>query len=188
MSMFSARILSALPRRRFYTFLPSSASTSSFALLHAYPSNSPHAKSYNDIPSSNTSTAPPPRNPTNHADAPPAKPTTQPDSAYWNDQSPAIKSSSSSTRPAPEPSDSPLTGQVESVEINVAPGVKLEGHKRQVVGAVLDLLKGNVTVHKMSRSFWAEDAVFEDNMNKAVGINEVEGHAVSGLPHVRDWV
>ncbi|KAF8543802.1 hypothetical protein BDD12DRAFT_874026 [Trichophaea hybrida] len=127
--MFLARIISTLPRRRFYTYLPSSAPTPGFALLHSYSSTHPYAKPYNDVSPSNTSSS--------------------------------------------------LTGQVESVEINVAPGIALEGHKRQVVGAVLDLLQGKVTVQKMSRSFWAEDAVFEDNMNKAIGINEVEGHVWS---------
>ncbi|KAA8894348.1 hypothetical protein FN846DRAFT_763780, partial [Sphaerosporella brunnea] len=66
------------------------------------------------------------------------------------------------------------TGQVESVEIQVAPGLELKGHQRQIVAAVLDLLQGKVTRQKMSRNFWALDAVFEDKMKKAVGIDEVD--------------
>jgi hypothetical protein len=110
----------------------------------------------------------------------PAQPHNQPtsESPYWDDRNPVTasgpRSHISPTQNAPEPSDSGLTGQVESVEIRVAPGVQLAGHARQIVAAVLDLLQGKVTRQKMSRKFWAQDAVFEDNMKKAVGIEEVD--------------
>jgi len=87
--------------------------------------------------------------------------------------SPAIPSGS-----PPEPSDSGLTGQVESVEINVAPGLQLTGHRRQIVAAILDLMQGKVTKQKMDPRFWCEDVVFENNVNKAVGLGEVEAQWV----------
>lgn len=45
---------------------------------------------------------------------------------------------------------------------------------RYVVGAVLDLLQGNVTRQVMSSRCWARDVVFEDGLNVAKGRGELE--------------
>lgn len=124
-----------------------------------------------DSPVSNTrtSTKPPPRNPVprNHADGP--EPMPQKDgSQYWEQQDKAIP------RNPPKPTDSKLAGQVETVELKLAPGVKLDGHLKQVVGSVLDLFQGKASKQRLA--YWREDSVFEDYMNKAVGKKEVEGH------------
>lgn len=47
-------------------------------------------------------------------------------------------------------------------------------------------MQGKVTLQKLSRRFWADDAVFEDNMNKAVGMDEVDAQWVSSSS-VRGW-
>lgn len=173
--------LRVLSRKRVFAFIPTGSRLLRYTSTHARVPPGGSMSSRNRAPSTATSTSPPPRTQSDHASAQKVEPTTAPDSAYWNDQSPATSSSAPGTRPAPEPSDSGLTGKVESVEINLAPGLELRGHMRQVVGAVLDLLQGKVNKQKMERRFWADDAVFEDWASKAVGIVEVDAKWVSAL-------
>ena len=207
--LFPARILQTVPRRvhsylprgaptpgpttaleRSYSYMPTLAPLCGllFRAYGTYPDytfRSEDGKPYPDAaPRSATIIPPPPRDQPNHAAAKPAEPTAVPDGAdYWNDMSPAIPHGGH-TYTAPAPASGP-TGLVDTLEIHCAPGVKLEGHRRQIVGAVLDLMQGKVTLQKMSRRFWAEDAVYEDNMNKAVGIDEVDAQWVSAHPSPR---
>lgn len=67
---------------------------------------------------------------------------------------------------------------MESLQIHCRDGIEIEGHNKQVVGAVLDMMQGKVTTAKMN--FWEEDdsnagvPVLENNINKAVGRQQVE--------------
>lgn len=61
---------------------------------------------------------------------------------------------------------------IENTNIKTADGVKLEGHKKTLVGSVLDLFAGRPSLQKLQ--LWADDAVFEDPIAVAKGRKEFE--------------
>ncbi|KAL7275992.1 hypothetical protein RUND412_001023 [Rhizina undulata] len=69
------------------------------------------------------------------------------------------------------PPKPPISGQIETVEINVLQGLTLQGHQREVIGSVLDLFQGRPTRGKMA--YWRGDAVFNGGFVKAFGRDEV---------------
>ncbi|KAI5777509.1 hypothetical protein EDC01DRAFT_791489 [Geopyxis carbonaria] len=153
---------------------PSPLSLSLLIFSHAY--SAPHAPDLgaqippSPVPPSATTTRAPPRvapNARNDDHPPPHPGPRDPETPYWSDQSTAIP------REPPAPSQSALAGQVESVELNFAPGVEpLAGHRRQIVACVLDLMQGKITHQKAA--FLAVDVTYEDAVNKSKGRAEVE--------------
>lgn len=56
---------------------------------------------------------------------------------------------------------------ISATDINTAPGIKLDTHRQQLVGSVLDLFSGQPSLYKLS--FWRQDAHFEDPITTAKG-------------------
>lgn len=57
--------------------------------------------------------------------------------------------------------------QILATDINTAPGIKLDNHRQQLLGSVLDLFSGHPSLYKLS--FWRQDAHFEDPITTAKG-------------------
>ena len=67
---------------------------------------------------------------------------------------------------------SPGTLHIENTNVKAADGVKLDDHKKTLVGSVLDLFAGRPSLPKLQ--LWADDAVFEDPLAVAKGRKEFE--------------
>ena len=61
---------------------------------------------------------------------------------------------------------------VENTSINTAADVSLDGHKKTIVGSVLDLFSGKPSLSKLQ--LWADDATFEDPLAVAKGRKQFE--------------
>ncbi|MCJ1470260.1 hypothetical protein MMC07_008905 [Pseudocyphellaria aurata] len=61
---------------------------------------------------------------------------------------------------------------IENTNIKTAPGVTLDETQRTIVGSILDLFAGRPSLKKLQ--LWADDAVFEDPITKAVGRKQFE--------------
>lgn len=61
---------------------------------------------------------------------------------------------------------------IESTNIQTAPGVNLNEDQRTIVGSVLDLFAGRPSLEKLS--LWTDDAVFEDPITQARGRKQYE--------------
>ncbi|KAI9654447.1 MAG: hypothetical protein M1831_005413 [Alyxoria varia] len=62
--------------------------------------------------------------------------------------------------------------QIENTNINTAEGVKLDDHKKTLVGCVLDLFAGRPSKAKLQ--LWDDNALFEDPLAYAQGRKEYE--------------
>lgn len=77
----------------------------------------------------------------------------------------------------PPKEESPLSGHIENVQINSAPGVKLRSHHQgQIVGGLLDLLAGQPERDVLD--FWRDDAVLVNPFVEAKGREEVVAYWV----------
>lgn len=67
---------------------------------------------------------------------------------------------------------SKVSPKIENTEINTAPGVKLNDHKKLLIGSVLDLFAGRPSKEKLM--LWTDDGVFEDPITIAAGREKYE--------------
>jgi len=81
-------------------------------------------------------------------------------------------SSSTPTSATPSSSSLPSASQLslKNVNIETAPGIELSQDQKTIVGSVLDLFQGHVSLKKLA--LWDENATFNDPLTTATGYKQ----------------